>query len=150
MIESIITTPIVLPSTSSQIAFTTDSIRTRTANCCGWLQHNEGTPNYKIIQGGLYEIDFTGHFTTAEAGIIAVGLYRDGILDPSTIVAQTIAAAGDNTELSINKVIKVCCNANETISIGAVPSVISGTDLVPTDTVAPTVLNANLSIVKRA
>ena len=150
MIESIITAPIILPSTSSQIAFTTDSIKTRSASCCGWLSHNEGTPNYKIIQGGLYEIDFTGNFSSATAGIIAVGLYRDGILDPSTVVSQTIATAGDNTELSINKVIKVCCNANETISIGAVPSVISTPTLVPTDTVVPTVLNANLLIIKKA
>jgi hypothetical protein len=150
MIESVITTPIVLPTTSTQIAFTTDSIKTRSASCCGWLSHNEGTPNYKIIQGGLYEIDFTGNFSSATAGIIAVGLYRDGILDPSTVVSQTIATAGDNTELSISKIIKVCCNANETITIGAVPSVISTPTLVPTDTVEPTVLNANFSIVKKA
>lgn len=150
MIESVITTPIVLPTTSTQIAFTTDSIKTRSASCCGWLSHNEGTPNYKIIQGGLYEIDFTGNFSSAVVGIIAVGLYRDGILDPSTVVSQTIATAGDNTELSINKIIKVCCNANETITIGAVPSVISTPTLVPTDTVEPTVLNANFSIVKKA
>ena len=150
MIESVITSPIVLPTTSTQIAFTTDSIKTRSASCCGWLSHNEGTPNYKILQGGIYEIDFTGNFSSATAGIIAIGLYRDGILDPSTIVSQTIATAGDNTELSINKVIKVCCNSDETITIGAVPSVISTATLVPTDTVEPTVLNANFSIVKKA
>lgn len=149
MIESIITNPIILPSTSSQIAFTTDSIKTRSASCCGWLSHNEGTPNYKIIDGGIYEIDFTGNFSAATAGIISIGLYRDGILDPSTVVSQTIAAAGDNTELSINKSIKVCCNSNETISIGAVPNVISTATLVPTATVEPTVLNANISISKK-
>lgn len=146
MIESIITTPIVLPSTSNQIPFTTDSIRTRSATCCGWLSHNEGTPVYKVIQGGLYEVDFTANVSSATAGIVALGLYRDGVLDPSTVVSQTIAAAGDNTELSINKIIKVCCNSNETISIGAVPSVISTADLTPTDTVEPTILNANISI----
>lgn len=150
MIESVITTPIVLPTTSTPITFTTDSVKTRSASCCGWLSHNEGTPNYKIIQGGLYEIDFTGNFSSAVGGIIAIGLYRDGILDPSTVVSQTIATAGDNTELSINKIIKVCCNANETITIGAVPSVISTATLVPTDTVEPTVLNANFSIIKKA
>lgn len=150
MIESVITTPIVLPTTSTPITFTTDSVKTRSASCCGWLSHNEGTPNYKIIQGGLYEISFTGNFSSAVGGIIAIGLYRDGILDPSTVVSQTIATAGDNTELSINKIIKVCCNANETITIGAVPSVISTATLVPTDTVEPTVLNANFSIIKKA
>ena len=148
MIESIIITPQILPSNSSPVTFTTDQIRTNSTKCNGWLCRTEGSPLYKIIKGGLYEIDLTAHVTSAEAGIVALGLYRDGILDPSTVVAQTLAAAGDNTELSINKTIKVCCEANENIGIGAVPSVISTATLVATDTVVPTIINANLSITR--
>lgn len=148
MIESIIITPQILPSNSSPVTFTTDQIRTNSTKCDGWLCRTEGSPLYKITKGGIYEINLTSHVTSATAGIVALGLYRDGILEPSTVVAQTLAAAGDNTELSINKTIKVCCKSNENISIGAVPSVISTPTLVATDTVAPTILNANLSITR--
>ncbi len=148
MIESIIITPQILPSNSSPVTFTTDQIRTNSTKCDGWLCRTEGSPLYKITKGGIYEINLTSHVTSATAGIVALGLYRDGVLDPSTVVAQTLAAAGDNTELSINKTIKVCCKSNENISIGAVPSVISTATLVATDTVAPTILNANLSITR--
>lgn len=145
MIESTIISPIILPTNSSQIAFTNDPIRTRSASCCGWLSHTEGSPIYKIIQGGNFEINLTANVSGVTAGIVALGLYRDGVLDPSTVVSQTITAGG-NTELSINKTINVCCRANESISIGSVPSVLSTATLVPTETVAPTILNANLSI----
>lgn len=148
MIESIIITPQILPSNSSPVTFTTDQIRTNSTKCDGWLCRTEGSPLYKITKGGIYEINLTSHVTSATAGIVSLGLYRDGVLDPSTVVAQTLAAAGDNTELSINKTIKVCCKSNENISIGAVPSVISTATLVATDTVAPTILNANLSITR--
>ena len=57
MIESVINTPVALSSNSSVVTFTTDDLRTRSANCCGWLQHSEGSPLYKILKGGIYEID---------------------------------------------------------------------------------------------
>ena len=57
MIESVINTPVALSSNSSVVTFTTDDLRTRSANCCGRLQHSEGSPLYKILKGGIYEID---------------------------------------------------------------------------------------------
>lgn len=148
MIESIITTPQVLTSNASQVTFTNDTIRTNSTKCDGWLCRTEDSPLFKIVKGGLYNINLTSHITSATAGIVALGLYRDGVLDPSTIVAQTLAAAGDNTELSINKTIRVCPRGSETITIGSVPTVISTTDLTPTATVAPTIINANISITR--
>lgn len=148
MIESIIVTPQILTSNSSQVTFTTDAIRTNSTKCDGWLCRTEGSPLFKITKGGLYEINLTSHISSATAGIVALGVYRDGVLDQSTVVAQTLAAAGDNTELSINKTVKVCCQSNENISIGSVPSVLSTATLVPTATVVPTIINANLSITR--
>lgn len=147
MIESTIVTTTPLSSNSAPVAFTNDSIRTKSATCCGWLQHIEGSPIYKIIEGGLYDIDVNISATSGTAGIIAFALYRDGVLDTSTIASQTLAAAGDNTNLSINKTIKVCCKANETLTIASVPSVLSGADgTTQTDTQVPIILNANLTI----
>ena len=56
MIESYLEAPTVLASNSSPITFTTDSIRTRSATCQGWLQHTEDSPLYKIISGGRYKV----------------------------------------------------------------------------------------------
>ena len=82
MIESILEMITALTSNTSAIAFTNDDIRTRSANCCGWLQHSEGSPLYKILKGGLYEISFNANVTSATAGTVALGLYQDGILIP--------------------------------------------------------------------
>ena len=147
MIESTIVTTTPLSSNSAPVAFTNDSIRTKSATCCGWLQHIEGSPIYKIIEGGLYDIDVNISATSGTAGIIAFALYRDGVLDTSTIASQTLATVGDNTNLSINKTIKVCCKTNETLTIASVPSVLSGADgTTQTDTQVPIILNANLTI----
>ena len=58
MIQSVQELPIILTSNSSAITFTDDDVRTRKANCCNWLQHAEGSPLYKILDGGIYEVSF--------------------------------------------------------------------------------------------
>lgn len=60
MIQSVNENIEVLTSNSSTVSFTNDDIKTRRANCyCnGWLQHNEGSPIYKILEGGIYEVSF--------------------------------------------------------------------------------------------
>lgn len=151
MIESVINTPVALTSNSSVVTFTTDDYRSRSANCCGWLQHTSGSPLYKILQGGTYEIDLTAVVTSGNAGIVALGLYQDGILIPSSIGASTLAAAGDLADLSINKKIRVCCKANTTITIAAVPTVNAGaTGDTATATQIPIITNATLGISKKA
>lgn len=147
MIENTIITPQILTSNDAPIIFNTERYRSKSASCCGWLSHNEGSPLYKILQGGLYEVDVNVSATSATAGIIAIALYRDGVLDTSTISSQTLAAAGDNTNLSIHTKIKVCCRDNESISIQSVPSILSGADgTTVTETEIPIILNGTLGI----
>lgn len=151
MIESVINTPIALTSNSSTVTFTKDDYRSRSANCCGWLQHTEGSPLYKILQGGTYELDLSAVITSATAGIVALGLYIDGILVPNTISAETLAAAGGLANISFNKKIRVCCNANSTVTIAAVPTVNADTTgTTATATQTPIITNAIFSISKRA
>ena len=82
MIESVINTPVTLTSNSSNVIFTVDDYRSRSANCdcnCNsWLQHTQGSPLYKILKGGTYEIDLSVVATSGTAGIVALGLYQDG------------------------------------------------------------------------
>ena len=150
MIESTIEVPITLTSNSSVVTFTTDDYRSRSANCCGWLQHTAGSPLYKLLQGGTYEIDLSAVVTSATAGIVALGLYQDGILIPNTISAETVTAGG-LADISFNKKIRVCCRANTTLTISSVPSVNAGaTGTTATDTQIPIITNAILGISKRA
>ena len=104
MIQSYREEPFTLTSNSSAISLTTDCIRTRGANCCGWLQHNEGSPLYKILEGGRYEVSFNANITSATAGTVAIGIYVDGILVSTGATAiEEIATAGDYSNISINK-----------------------------------------------
>ncbi len=153
MIESVQELPITLTNNSAAITFSNDDVRTRSANCCnGWLQHQEGSPLYQILDGGYYEVIFNTNASSATAGVIALGLYQDGILVPGTTVASTLAAAGDIENLKFTKVVKVCCRANATLTVASVPSVPDFTDLTGPgiDTQTPIIANANFIIKKVA
>lgn len=146
MIESVINTPVALSSNSSVVTFTTDDLRTRSANCCGRLQHSEGSPLYKVLKGGIYEINLNAVLTSATAGIVALGIYQDGILIPNTVSAETIAVAGNLANVSSKKKIRICCNGNTTLTIASVPSVFAGATPVATDTQVPIIINGILGI----
>ena len=151
MIESVQESPITLTSNTSALTFNNDDLRSRSANCeCnGWLQHSEGSPLYQILNGGYYEVIFNANVSSATAGVVALGLYEDGILVPGTTIISTIATADDYENVKFTKVIKVCCRANATITIASVPSVPTPTTpATPIETEIPIVTNANL-IIKR-
>lgn len=153
MIQSVNENIEVLTSNSSAVSFTNDDIKTRRANCyCnGWLQHNEGSPIYKILEGGIYKVSFNTNVTSATAGTVALGLYQDGILIPGTTVITEVATAGDYINVSFDKLIKICCRGDASLTIGSVPSVLTGATLpgTPTVTEIPVIQNANLSITKK-
>lgn len=147
MIESVINTPVALASNSSNVIFPIDDLRTKSANCCGFLQHVQGSPLYKVLEGGIYEIDLSATLTSATAGIVALGLYQDGVLLPNTISAETISTAGNLANLSFHKKIRICCKANSTLTIASVPSINAGaTGLTPTTTQIPIITNGIFGI----
>lgn len=151
MIESVQELPVILTNNTSSITFTADDIRTRSANCCnGWLSHTQGSPLYQLLDGGYYEISFNANVSSATPGIVALGLYQDGVLVPGTTVASTITTAGDVENLKFTKVIRVCCRASTTLTISSVPSFPNLVDLTATgiDTQTPIVVNANMIIKK--
>ena len=152
MIQSILEMITVLASNLASIIFTRDDVRTRSANCCGWLQHNEGSPIYKILQGGLYEISFNANVTSATAGTVALGLFQDGVLIPGTTVIAEVATAGDYYNVSFDKLLEICCRGDATLTVASVPNVLTGATAVGTPTVTeiPAIQNANFSIIKKA
>ena len=152
MIQSVLEPITILTSNSASVPFNNDDIRTRSASCAGWLQHNEGSPLYKILCGGLYKVSFNANVTSSVAGTVALGLYEDGVLIPGTTVLAQITTAGDYVNVSFDKLIKVCCNGNATLTVASVPSVLTG-DATPgtaTVTEVPVIQNANFSIIKKS
>ena len=152
MIQSVNEQIQILTSNSSTLSFVNDDVRSRNANCCGFLQHDEGSPLYKLLDGGVYEVSFNANVTSATAGTVALGLFQDGILIPGTTVIAEIATAGDYYNVSFDKLIKICCRGDATLTVASVPDVLTGATLLGTPTVTeiPVVQNANLSIIKKA
>lgn len=144
-IESTISTPIVLATNSSTIAFQND-IRTRsTLGCNGWLCHLEGSPVYKIVKAGNYEVNLSASVFSTTAGTVAIGLYEDGVLIPDTVRSVTLSAGYLGT-IAFDKIIKVCCKANSSLSVGSVPAIINPSTEATVTTVVPTITSATFSI----
>ena len=151
MIQSVLEPITILTSNTSAVTFTDDDVRTRRANCCGWLQHNEGSPIYKILEGGIYEVSFNANITSATAGTVALALFQDGqIVQGSTAIAEVVTA-GDYYNVSFDKLIKICCRGDASLTIASVPNVLTGATLPGTTTVTeiPVLQNANVSITKK-
>lgn len=149
MIQSYIQSPIVtLLTNDSPVAFQEDDIRTNSAkncNSCSWLCHSEGNPLYKINKGGLYHVTFTADVSSATAGVVAFGLYLDGVLLPGASAVTTLAAAGDYANISINKEVYICREG--TLTIQAIPTVVTPTDVTtPITTEVPIIVSANLRV----
>ena len=146
-IESRISTPIALPTNTSIISFENDTRTRSTQGCKGWLCHKEGSPVYKIVSAGYYDVSFSATLFSATAGVVAVGLYEDGILIPSSVRAVTVGA-GEFASVSFDKVEKICCKSNTNITVGSVPSVVTpGTGAI-VETQVPTIYSAILNITK--
>ena len=63
MIQSVQEQELVLVSNTAPITFSDTDLRTGSANCFnGWLNHNEGTAQFNLVSGGIYEIDFNANY----------------------------------------------------------------------------------------
>ncbi len=139
MIQTIINEPKVLASNTSPITFDDTSISTRCAYCCngGWLDYENGNPIFKVFgnnYNGYYIANFSATVSSATAGVVAVGLYEDGILLPDSVRAVTIDAPDDFETISFERSIRICPRGNTSIVVGAVPSVPTPSD--PTTPIA--------------
>lgn len=152
MIQSFINTITPLVSNDASVVFQRDCIRTNSClGCRSWLCHNEGSVNYDIVEGGQYKISFNATVSSATAGVVAFALFNNGEMIPGTLMAETLAAAGDYADIGITKEIKVCCKGNASISVRAVPTVPTATDpTTPIATQIPIIANANLVIDRRS
>ena len=152
MIQTIINEPLVLTSNTSPITFDTTNIRTRCAYCCngGWLDYENGNPIFKVFgnnYNGYYNANFSASISSATAGVVAIGLYEDGILLPDTVRAVTIDAPDDYETVSFNRKIRLCPRGTSSLTVGSVPSVVTPTDpTTPITTQIPIITNATFNL----
>lgn len=62
-----------LSSNTASLPFAVVDLRTRCAiNCQGFMNHNEGSALFSILEGGTYEVTFNANITSATAGNVAL------------------------------------------------------------------------------
>ena len=144
MIQAVQEAQITLTSNSASLPFADTDLRTNSANCFnGWLNHNEGSAQFNIVAGGIYDISFNANVTSATAGNVALGIYANGSLLQGSEVDVPVTI-GIFNNVANNKKIRVCNRGNATITIQSVPTInYNGT---ATATQIPIVKNANISI----
>jgi len=151
MIQSVQELPLILPTNTSDITFSNDELRTRSATCQGWLNHTEGTSQYTILGSGnccqpsVYRVTFNANVTGATAGSIEIGLKENGTAVVGASVNEVVTP-DEYQNVSFTKLIRLCPRENVTLTVGSVPAVSGVTPAI--ETVAPTIKNANLIIEK--
>lgn len=153
IIQAVQEPEVTLTSNTASLPFAVVDLRTRCAvNCVGFMNHNEGSPIFSILQNGYYEISFNGNITSNTAGTVAVGLFANGTLIPGTELDAEITAPGDFESISFNKKIRVCGNGNVDLAINSLPTVTYNGGATPaiTETQIPILKNANISIERLA
>lgn len=147
MIQTIQILPQTLTSNTDNLNFSTIDVRTRSANCCGWLQYMNGGSDFTIIGGGRFKISFNANVTSETAGTLALALKSSlGSDVEGTEMDVVVATAGDYYNVSFTKVLEVCPRVNTTIAIGSLAAVGGATPVVATE--IPIIKDANLIIEK--
>lgn len=144
MINSVQEEPLVLTSNLSNITFDHDVVRTRNANCCGFLSHTRGSALFQIIKEGIYEISVNANVTSTATGVVALAIKLNGEQLEGSEMDSEVTTAGTYDNVSATRLIRVCCNANASITVGSIAT-IEGVA-----TQIPTVKNVSLIIKKIA
>lgn len=144
MIQSVQDAQIALTSNSAALPFASTDLRTNSANCFnGWLNHNEGSSQFNIVAGGIYEIDFNANVTSATAGNVALAFYADGSELAGTEMDVPVTI-GIFNNIAAKKYVRVCGRGSVTLTVQSVPTITyNGTS---TATQIPIVKNANIAI----
>lgn len=149
MIQSLQELELVLTSNTAPITFSDTDLRTASANCFnGWLNHNEGSAQFNIVAGGIYEVEFNANITSATAGLVGVGIFADGVKLNGGEANTVIGTPGEFQNISIKKYIRVCGRGSVSITVNSVPTI--AYDGTTTDTEIPIIKNANISIKRYA
>lgn len=149
VIQAVNENEITLTSNTASLPFSIVDLRTRSAiNCQSWMNHNEGSALFSILEGGVYEITFNANVTSATAGDVGLALFADGVQVNGTEMDEVITTAGDWQNVGFDKKVRVCCKGTVNLAIRSVPTTTySGAGApVVTDTQIPIIKNANINV----
>lgn len=109
---------------NGNILFSTDLVRTKSANCChpcGWLNHSTGSGLFQLVKDGIYEISFNANITSSVAGPVSFAIKsNEETLQGSQMIFTATANATEN--VSSRRLVRVCGNGSTTISVGNIGS----------------------------
>ena len=150
MIQALQITPEILTSNTDNINFDIIDLRSRTANCCGWLQYMPGGSDFTIIGGGTYKVSFNANVSSETAGLVSLALKSATGTDvEGTEMVAEVTTPGNYINVSFTKLLRICPRVNTTIAIGSLPATQTGTTTITnTTTEIPVVKDANLIIEK--
>ena len=148
MIQAIQITPEILTSNTDNINFDLVDLRSRSANCCGWLQYMNGGSEFTLIGGGTFRVTFNANVTSETTGQVALALKTGTGTDVEGTEMDADVTADIYTNISFTKLIRVCPRVNTTIAVGSLPAIGGVTPAVETE--IPTIKDANLIIEKIA
>lgn len=104
-------------STNANVLFANDVIRTRSATCCGFLEHEEGSGLFTLSKNGIYEVLFGANITSATANdVLGLVITSNGEELTGTQMDYTVATASVNQGVSARRLVRVC-NGSKTIAI---------------------------------
>jgi len=148
MIQAYLSEPQALTSNIDNINFDFVDVRSRSADCCGWLQYIPGGSDFTILGGGTFKITFNGNVTSPVGqGALAIKTATGTDLEGTEMDFNT-TTEGVYTNVSCTKLIRICPRINTTIAVGSIPAIGGITPAVATE--IPTVKDANIIIEKIA
>lgn len=102
---------------NSNVLFSNDTLRTRNASCCGFLEHEEGSGLFTLTKNGIYKITFRTNIASATANdVLGLVMISNGENLTGTQMDYTVATANVNQEVSTTRLVYVC-NGSKTIAI---------------------------------
>lgn len=148
MIQAYVREPQVLASNNDNINFDFVDVRSRNADCCGWLQYMPGGSDFTLLGGGTFEISFNCN-VSSPVGQGALALKSSTGTDvEGTEVDFNTTTEGVYNSVSFTKLIRVCPRINTTIAVGSIPALGGLTPTTATE--IPTIKDANIIIRKIA
>ena len=73
VIQAVQENELALTSNTATLPFSIVDLRTASAiNCRSWMNHNEGTGLFSILEGGVYRVNFNTNITSNTAGNVAL------------------------------------------------------------------------------
>lgn len=148
MIQAYLREPQVLASNSDNINFDFIDVRSRSADCCGWLQYMPGGSDFTIIGGGTFRVSFNANVSSAVGqGALALKSSTGTDIEGTEMDFNT-TTEGVYNNVSFTKLIRVCPRVNTTIAVGSIPALGGLTPTTATE--IPTVKDANIIIEKIA